>query len=555
MKIPCDQHIACPGDDLALTNFSSEDPDRLVHLSRAYGRKYVPPIGDPNIPVDNCATFTSSPVSQLDADLCAERHQTECEFQFPLPDPCQVCRPASGNANQEPSFGFIGLASLSSSAVSAAPCCNPSDPAGCCCDPRNSDPDPGPSGPPSGPSTPDNPTPPGPKLYGNDVQTCTVKCPNGVSFSATIDAGAVVAPSKAQANAMAFSAACRKAEFFRICPDDSQGGGNPCRVFCVDEEASYQLNATSRQDNPLTWSIKDGSLPDGMTMDDSGMISGTPDSAGQSSFVTVQICDDLGNCTSRDYCFSVMGINEKILPDGAVDSAYAAQLHGTGGNPPYTWSVINGSTPDGVNMDVHGTFSGTPTKVGDFLFAVRITDHLGNLCEKGMKIHINGVTNTPQTVNVPCKSNPALGVSVTVPAGTVNHAPGYDQFTADAEARTIAFNQASAQLQANGCACFVKQLDISGSNHAGVVKSSGAPACSIDLRGVTTSLTPYAFPFTVISITPVGDIFSAPNTVNLDAYWDNLVGLPAVTFTVGFVPDGLPFTASNVLFWWTHNGH
>jgi fibronectin type 3 domain-containing protein len=50
-------------------------------------------------------------------------------------------------------------------------------------------------------------------------------------------------------------------------------------------------------------------------------------------------------------------------------------LAATGGLPPYTWSVIQGSLPAGLTLDANsGVISGTPTAPGTFNFTMQVSD-------------------------------------------------------------------------------------------------------------------------------------------------------------------------------------
>ncbi|HEX7363995.1 MAG TPA: Ig domain-containing protein [Dehalococcoidia bacterium] len=63
-----------------------------------------------------------------------------------------------------------------------------------------------------------------------------------------------------------------------------------------------------------------------------------------------------------------------LLPSGQVGSPYYATLTATGDNPPFTWAVISGTPPPGVNLSPLGALSGTPTMAGTYNFTVRVTD-------------------------------------------------------------------------------------------------------------------------------------------------------------------------------------
>jgi hypothetical protein len=64
------------------------------------------------------------------------------------------------------------------------------------------------------------------------------------------------------------------------------------------------------------------------------------------------------------------------LHPGFCGQGYIAILFAQNGTPPYTWSIVSGSLPDGLNLSSSGAenISGTPTEQGTFRFTVRVTD-------------------------------------------------------------------------------------------------------------------------------------------------------------------------------------
>ena len=54
-------------------------------------------------------------------------------------------------------------------------------------------------------------------------------------------------------------------------------------------------------------------------------------------------------------------------------------LFAAGGKPPYTWSVIAGSTPAGLELDSDsGVISGNPTTQARAVFTAQVADDAGN---------------------------------------------------------------------------------------------------------------------------------------------------------------------------------
>ncbi|HEX3841824.1 MAG TPA: putative Ig domain-containing protein [Acidimicrobiales bacterium] len=129
---------------------------------------------------------------------------------------------------------------------------------------------------------------------------------------------------------------------------------------------------------PYTWSVTNGSLPAGLTLDAvTGVLSGTPTGSGPSAF-TVTLTDAANQTASQAYTVGILAapsITTPGLPGGEVGASYSQTVAGTGGSTPYAWSVTNGSLPAGLVLDSStGVISGTPTTSGPAAFTITLTD-------------------------------------------------------------------------------------------------------------------------------------------------------------------------------------
>ena len=101
---------------------------------------------------------------------------------------------------------------------------------------------------------------------------------------------------------------------------------------------------------PYTWTVTNGTIPSGLTLDPSaGSISGTPTGTGTSLF-TIQVADSgtPKQSASRTYSIIAVGpltITTNSLPNGLIGHPYTSTLAATGGQNPYTWSISAGSLP------------------------------------------------------------------------------------------------------------------------------------------------------------------------------------------------------------------
>jgi len=81
-------------------------------------------------------------------------------------------------------------------------------------------------------------------------------------------------------------------------------------------------------------------------------------------------------------------VTTSSLPNGTVGSKYSADLNASGGNPPYSWSLVagSGSLPAGLKLKKSGEIEGRPTGSGTSTFTVEVTD--------------TKTTTVPRTVNI-----------------------------------------------------------------------------------------------------------------------------------------------------------
>ena len=152
----------------------------------------------------------------------------------------------------------------------------------------------------------------------------------------------------------------------------------------------------------LSYSLVGGALPTGLSLSQSGAVSGTPTVSGRFSFL-VYVTDDFGNRATQNFSITVgtpISIASSTLPTGYVGTAYSQALSATGGTGTgYTWTVANGSTlPGGLSLSAGGVISGTPTTPGLQNFSVNVTDSASDIGTGSISITIDaGVSITTGT--------------------------------------------------------------------------------------------------------------------------------------------------------------
>ena len=155
-----------------------------------------------------------------------------------------------------------------------------------------------------------------------------------------------------------------------------QNALSPKATF-LNEPYSFQLSADGG--GSQVWSVKSGSLPAGIGLSSSGLISGTPTATGDFTFV-VQVTDT-NRTDTETYTLAVVDrlkITAPASPEGEVGVPLVLGLKSTGGRPAVTWSLAQGALPTGLALNpATGEITGKPAVAGEYPLKVQVTDTLG----------------------------------------------------------------------------------------------------------------------------------------------------------------------------------
>lgn len=171
-------------------------------------------------------------------------------------------------------------------------------------------------------------------------------------------------------------------------------GGIPNGTFGVAYNAQIPILGGAP---PFTASVTGGEVPEGLSINSAGQVSGTPKVTGNYWF-QLRVSGAAGEVVHGNQ-INIGGTTStwiEINPSGDLGEIMAGspwnrQLAAWGGTQPYNWTVESGSAlPAGLSLSADGLLSGAMTELGLKTFLIRATDKDGNFGVR--RISVN---NTP----------------------------------------------------------------------------------------------------------------------------------------------------------------
>jgi hypothetical protein len=161
------------------------------------------------------------------------------------------------------------------------------------------------------------------------------------------------------------------------------------------------MTGCSTSKKPVQFKVVDGRIPLGTTLFtqgvSSGGITGVPTTEGVFTF-TLQVRDATGTRDTETFTITIepplplviTHVSDALSP-GTVGEFYCCgNLFASGGVPEYTWSLVAGELPPGLELaESPGRITGTPTTAGTFTFTVRVTDSTGASAERTLSITVS----------------------------------------------------------------------------------------------------------------------------------------------------------------------
>jgi len=147
---------------------------------------------------------------------------------------------------------------------------------------------------------------------------------------------------------------------------------------------AYNQTLTAVGGTPgYVWSLNAGSapLPAGLSLNPTGVISGTPTAAGIVT-VMVKVTDSAGGIATKLLGLTITPQNPPLtittaspLPEGIVGTSYSVAIAASGGTGARSWTVASGTLLAGLTLDSStGVVGGIPTTAGTSTVTIRVQD-------------------------------------------------------------------------------------------------------------------------------------------------------------------------------------
>lgn len=268
--------------------------------------------------------------------------------------------------------------------------------------------------------------------------------------------------------------------------------------------------------------------------------------------------------------WSGLTITNSSLPDAIVGAAYSQALSASGRIPPYNWTIVGGSLPDGLKLSSSGEISGTPTAVGVSTFTVQVADSETPPTAATVRFSLaviapaaTSTTLTSSLATAGTSQNVTFTATVsggaTLPTGTVTFYNGSDAIgTATLASGAAAFSTSFASTGALSIhAVYSGDATHLGSESNTVTETIVTPSVSVSVQPESL-IVPFGDSGTItITLTPkygfTGDVsfacgalpahlscVFAPPAISLTASGGTATGVLTIRTTAGALADALP---------------
>jgi hypothetical protein len=170
--------------------------------------------------------------------------------------------------------------------------------------------------------------------------------------------------------------------------DETLGGTFNCKIITPNPlpdgtaEVAYSVQISAQSDLPnYIFSITEGALPNGLSMNSYGKITGTPSAIGTSIF-TVSVTGEKITTCSKQFQIAINNLCSIPTQSFSMVVGYASfQIVVNPSGPTYTFSLVSGAFVPGLSMSPSGLISGIAFTIpSQYTAIVQAVGSNGSLC-------------------------------------------------------------------------------------------------------------------------------------------------------------------------------
>ena len=284
------------------------------------------------------------------------------------------------------------------------------------------------------------------------------------------------------------------------------------------------------------FSVSGGTLPSGLNLSTSGLLSGTPIAGGNFS-ITITATDSNTQTIAGTQIYSLnigaatITLLPSSLPDATYGSSYSQTLTAAGGTSSYSYAVTSGALPTGLALSTSGTLSGTPA-AGSFTFTIMATDSsTGTGPYSGSRAYSLTVNAATPTLSLACSEvtydgalhsciGTATGIGGSAVSGSWSYSPA-SAINAGSTSIIATFTSSNANYTSGGTASGTLKINTATPTLAltctKVTYDSNAHSCVGAATGIGGTAIDGTWSYTPASATSVGSAavtgtFTSSNT-------------------------------------------
>jgi MYXO-CTERM domain-containing protein len=154
------------------------------------------------------------------------------------------------------------------------------------------------------------------------------------------------------------------------------------------------------------YAVSRGSLPTGLRLEGAtGIVRGTPLQSGTFQLTLEVRSNALVATLDLQLVVAESGVGltiaTELLPQGTLGLPYETSLVAAGGEPPYTFTVVAGALPAGLDLSGTGLIGGLPRLEGTTSFTVEVRDALGARVRSELAIEVDSPNVALLSTNPP----------------------------------------------------------------------------------------------------------------------------------------------------------